>query len=391
MLASIALIFLTGLLLGWVLKRLHLPPLIGMLLAGILLGPGCLNVLDDALLAISPALRKIALVIILVKAGLSVRLQDLRQVGRPALLMAFVPAVCELLTVTLLGPWLLGLTRLEAAILGSVLAAVSPAVVVPQMVELMEQGWGTQKRVPQLILAGASLDDVVVIVLFTSLTGLTQGQAVSGWQLASIPLSILLGLAAGAGVGLLLCVLMKKWKPNTLHAVLVVLSASFLLVSAEDWLSVPLSGLLAVMAGANVLQLRLPALARQLTGMFSKIWVPAQVLLFVLVGAAVDIRYAAQAGWGVVLLILLALAVRTLGVCLCLVKTPLNLRERLFCMIAYLPKATVQAAIGGVPLAMGLGCGQLILTTAVVAIVLTAPLGAIGMHCTYRRLLEQEP
>lgn len=390
MLASIALIFLTGLLLGWVLKRLHLPPLIGMLLAGILLGPGCLNVLDDALLAISPALRKIALVIILVKAGLSVRLQDLRQVGRPALLMAFVPAVCELLTVTLLGPWLLGLTRLEAAILGSVLAAVSPAVVVPQMVELMEQGWGTQKRVPQLILAGASLDDVVVIVLFTSLTGLTQGQAVSGWQLASIPLSILLGLGAGAGVGLLLCVLMKQWT-NTLHAVLVVLSASFLLVSAEDWLSIPLSGLLAVMAGANVLQLRLPALARQLTGMFSKIWVPAQVLLFVLVGAAVDIRYAAQAGWGVVLLILLALAVRTLGVCLCLVKTPLNLRERLFCMIAYLPKATVQAAIGGVPLAMGLGCGQLILTTAVVAIVLTAPLGAIGMHCTYRRLLEQEP
>ena len=391
MLASIALIFLTGLLLGWVLKRLHLPPLIGMLLAGILLGPGCLNALDDALLAISPALRKIALVIILIKAGLSVRLQDLRQVGRPALLMAFVPAVCELLTVTLLGPWLLGLTRLEAAILGSVLAAVSPAVVVPQMVELMEQGWGTQKRVPQLILAGASLDDVVVIVLFTSLTGLTQGQAVSGWQLASIPLSILLGLAAGDGVGLLLCVLMKKWKPNTLHAVLVVLSASFLLVSAEDWLSVPLSGLLAVMAGANVLQLRLPALARQLTGMFSKIWVPAQVLLFVLVGAAVDIRYAAQAGWGVVLLILLALAVRTLGVCLCLVKTPLNLRERLFCMIAYLPKATVQAAIGGVPLAMGLGCGQLILTTAVVAIVLTAPLGAIGMHCTYRQLLEKEP
>ena len=377
-------------LLAALLQRLHLPPLLGMLLAGILLGPSVLNLLDDGLLAISGSLRKIALLIILARAGLTLRRSDLKKVGRPALLMCFVPALCELAAVTLLGSYFLGISRLEAAILGSVLAAVSPAVVVPQMLRLMEEGWGTERCIPQLILAGASMDDIVVIVLFTAFTGLAQGSGVSGWQLAAVPVSVVTGLAGGTLVGLVLTLLLRRWKPEGLGLCLVFLSVAFLLAALEDWGVVPFSGLLAVMAAANLLQQRQPEAGDTLQRQLSQLWVPAQMLLFALVGAAVDLHYAGQMGAGMLALLGLALLCRMLGVALCLLRTPLRPKERLFCMIAYLPKATVQAAIGGVPLAMGLACGQLVLTGAVAAILLTAPLGAIGMACTYRHLLTQD-
>lgn len=387
---SIALLFLTCMLLAALLQRLHLPPLLGMLLAGILLGPSVLNLLDDGLLAISGSLRKIALLIILARAGLTLRRSDLKKVGRPALLMCFVPALCELAAVTLLGSYFLGISRLEAAILGSVLAAVSPAVVVPQMLRLMEEGWGTERCIPQLILAGASMDDIVVIVLFTAFTGLAQGSGVSGWQLAAVPVSVVTGLAGGMLAGLVLTLLLRRWKPEGLRLCLVFLSVAFLLAALEDWGVVPFSGLLAVMAAANLLQQRQPEAGDALQRQLSQLWVPAQMLLFALVGAAVDIHYAGQMGAGMLALLGLALLCRMLGVALCLLRTPLRPKERLFCMIAYLPKATVQAAVGGVPLAMGLACGQLVLTGAVAAILLTAPLGAIGMACTYRHLLTQD-
>lgn len=389
-LGSIALLFLTCMLLAALLQRLHLPPLLGMLLAGILLGPSVLNLLDDGLLAISGSLRKIALLIILARAGLTLRRSDLKKVGRPALLMCFVPALCELAAVTLLGPYFLDISRLEAAILGSVLAAVSPAVVVPQMLRLMEEGWGTERCVPQLILAGASMDDIVVIVLFTAFTGLAQGSGVSGWQLAAVPVSVVTGLAGGTLAGLVLTLLLRRWKPEGLRLCLVFLSVAFLLAALEDWGVVPFSGLLAVMAAANLLQQRQPEAGDALQRQLSQLWVPAQMLLFALVGAAVDLHYAGQMGAGMLALLGLALLCRMLGVALCLLRTPLRPKERLFCMIAYLPKATVQAAVGGVPLAMGLACGQLVLTGAVAAILLTAPLGAIGMACTYRHLLTQD-
>lgn len=389
-LGSIALLFLTCMLLAALLQRLHLPPLLGMLLAGILLGPSVLNLLDDGLLAISGSLRKIALLIILARAGLTLRRSDLKKVGRPALLMCFVPALCELAAVTLLGPYFLDISRLEAAILGSVLAAVSPAVVVPQMLRLMEEGWGTGRCVPQLILAGASMDDIVVIVLFTAFTGLAQGSSVSGWQLAAVPVSVVTGLAGGMLAGLVLTLLLRRWKPEGLRLYLVFLSVAFLLAALEDWGVVPFSGLLAVMAAANLLQQRQPEAGDALQRQLSQLWVPAQMLLFALVGAAVELPYAGQMGAGMLALLGLALLCRMLGVALCLRRTPLRPKERLFCMIAYLPKATVQAAIGGVPLAMGLACGQLVLTGAVAAILLTAPLGAIGMACTYRHLLTQD-
>lgn len=389
-LGSIALLFLTCMLLAALLQRLHLPPLLGMLLAGILLGPSVLNLLDDGLLAISGSLRKIALLIILARAGLTLRRSDLKKVGRPALLMCFVPALCELAAVTLLGPYFLDISRLEAAILGSVLAAVSPAVVVPQMLRLMEEGWGTERCIPQLILAGASMDDIVVIVLFTAFTGLAQGSGVSGWQLAAVPVSVVTGLAGGTLAGLVLTLLLRRWKPEGLRLCLVFLSVAFLMAALEDWGVVPFSGLLAVMAAANLLQQRQPEAGDALQRQLSQLWVPAQMLLFALVGAAVDLHYAGQMGAGMLALLGLALLCRMLGVALCLLRTPLRPKERLFCMIAYLPKATVQAAVGGVPLAMGLTSGQLVLTGAVAAILLTAPLGAIGMACTYRHLLTQD-
>lgn len=396
MLTSLALIFLAGLAMAALCSLLRLPRIIGMLFTGILLGPYVLGLLDPSILAISADLRQMALIIILIKAGLSLDLGDLRRVGRPAVLMSFLPASFEILAYILFAPMLLGITRLEAAVMGAVLGAVSPAVVVPRMVHLMEEGRGTREGVPQLILAGGSCDDVFVIVLFSAFTGMAQGGSVNLAEFVGIPVSICTGILLGLAVGWLLCRFFDlAWNRGLpvrgSMKVLIVLGISFLLVAAEDWLEgiLPLSGLLAVMAMACALRLwGVSSVTDRLSEKFGKLWIAAEVLLFVLVGAAVDIRYTLQAGAAAVVMILLALCVRAVGVLLALAGTRLDWKERLFCVIAYLPKATVQAAIGSVPLAMGLPCGALVLSVAVLAILITAPLGAIGIDSTCRRLLR---
>lgn len=399
MLTSLALIFLVGLAAAALCARIGLPRIIGMLLSGMLLGPYVLGLLDPSILSISADLRRMALVIILMKAGLSLNIADLKRIGRPALLMSFLPALFELLAVVLLAPRIFGVTALEAAILGAVLSAVSPAVVVPRMVALIEERRGTGKAIPQLILAGASLDDVFVIVLFSSFMAMAQGDSVGVSSFLSIPVSMISGILLGALTSALLA-----WFFTSRHArgksirssvkVILLLGVAFLLLAVEEMLKgrLPLSGLLAVMSMSLTLAMRsAPCVVDRLKAKFGKLWLAAEAILFVLVGAAVDIRYTMSAGLGAVLLIALALVFRSAGVLLCLPGNPLTRRERLYCVIAYLPKATVQAAIGSVPLSMGLPCGSLVLSVSVLAILITAPLGAILMDMTRDRLLEAEP
>lgn len=398
MLTSLAIVFLLGLLAAALCKEVGLPRIIGMLAVGIVVGPYVLNLLDGSILSISSDLRSMALIIILIKAGLTLNIADLKQVGRPALLMSFLPAVLEILGCVLLAPPLLGVTKTEAAVIGAVLGAVSPAVVVPKMVSLMEERYGTGKSIPQMILAAASLDDVFVIVLFSTFCGMAQGDGASAGELAGIPLSILSGIAVGALTGWGLAWLFEacfrhRHCIRNSSKVILVLGVAFLLMALEDWLEniLPLSGLLAVMSMACAVQMKsVPSVGKRLAEKFGKLWLAAEVILFVLVGAAVDIRYTLQAGAAALALILLALVFRSVGVVLCMAGTQLNRKERLFCVISYLPKATVQAAIGSVPLAMGLPCGNLVLSVAVLSIIVTAPLGAFGMDATYRTLLERE-
>lgn len=399
MLTSLAFIFLVGLALAALCQRLHLPRIIGMLFTGILLGPYVLNVLDPSILSISADLRQMALIIILLKAGLSLDLADLKKVGRPAVMMACVPASFEILAFFLLAPAILGVNRIEAAVMGAVLGAVSPAVVVPRMVQLMDSRYGTGKSIPQMVLAGASCDDIYVIVLFSTFVSMAQGGAAHVMDFVNIPVSIVLGVLLGAAAGWLLSQFFetayahKHYVRNSMK-VIVVLGVSFLLMAVETWLEgiVSVSGLLAVVSMACVLKIRSTSfVSKRLSEKFGKLWLAAEVILFVLVGAAVDIRYTLTAGPAAVLMILAALAFRSVGVALCVAGTQLTWKERLFCMIAYLPKATVQAAIGSVPLAMGLPCGQMVLSVAVLAILITAPLGALGMDLTYKKLLTREP
>ncbi len=397
MLFSLAMIFLGGFVCAAVCDRIGLPRIVGMLLAGMIIGPHALGLFDASIRGVSADLRQAALIIILLKAGLSLDLARLKQVGRPALLMSFVPAGCEIVGFVFLAPILLGLSYIEAAVMGTVLAAVSPAVVVPKMVALTEEGYGVDKGIPQMILAGASMDDVFVIVLFTTCTRLAQGGRFSAISLFSIPVSIGLGILSGLILGIGLAKLFDRQRKRQqdmqgTRKGLILLACAFLLVSLENWLkgTVPISGLVGVMSMAVMVQRQTPQkVGQDLSQKFSKLWLAAEPILFVLVGAAVDISYTSAAGIGVVTLILLALVFRTAGVALCLIGTELSQKERLFCMIAYLPKATVQAAIGSVPLAMGLACGQMVLTVAVAAILITAPLGAIGMEYTYRKLLSK--
>lgn len=393
MLTSFAFIFLLGMLLSSILKKLRLPGLLGMLITGIVLGPYVLNVLDPSILSISADLRQIALIIILTRAGLSLDINDLKKVGRPAILMCFVPACLEIAGMILLAPGLLGISVLDAAIMGTVVAAVSPAVIVPKMLMLMEQGYGRENSIPQLIMAGASVDDVFVIVLFTAFTGLAQGESITAASFAQVPVSILTGMIAGVVTGLLLAVLFAKLHMRDSGKVVVLLSISFLMVALENSIKgvIPFSGLLAVMSMGIALQKKQPVVAERLSVKYSKLWVAAEILLFVLVGATVDVSYALAAGASAILLIFGVLLFRMAGVFLCMLKTRLSGKERLFCMIAYMPKATVQAAIGGVPLALGLGCGKIVLTVAVLAILITAPLGAFGVDMTYRKLLPRIP
>lgn len=398
MLTSLALVFLAGLAAAAVCSAINLPRIIGMLLVGIVLGPHMLNVLDDSILSISSELRQMALIIILLKAGLSLNLSDLRQVGRPAVLLSCLPATCELAGYILLAPYLLGVNRIEAAVMGAVLAAVSPAVVVPRMVFLMENRWGTDKSIPQMLLAGASCDDIYVIVLFTTFTGIAQGGNARAADFLNIPVSVVLGIAVGAAAGYALsrffeAAFARNHMVRGSVKVIIVLSVSFLLVALETVLKgkIALSGLLAVTSMACMLARKTTSEVRaRLSEKFGKLWIAAELILFVLVGAAVDIRYVSETGLAAVLMVFAALIFRAAGVVLCLAGTKLSRRERLFCVIAYLPKATVQAAIGSVPLAMGLPCGKIVLSVAVLAILITAPLGALGMDAAYRKLLKYE-
>ena len=398
MLASLALIFLVGLAMGALCGQLKLPRIIGMLITGIVLGPYVLDFLDPSILSISSELRKIALIIILLKAGLSLDIKDLKKAGRPAVLLSFVPASCEIIGYVLLAPVILGVNTVEAAIMGAVLAAVSPAVVVPRMVMLMEQKYGTKKAIPQMIMAGASCDDIFVIVLFTTFLSMAQGGSAHIMDFVNIPVSIVLGILLGIVFGLILYLFFEtsyahKHCVRNSMKVIIVLGCSFLLVSIESWLEnkISVSGLLAVVSMACTLKMKSTAfVSKRLSEKFGKLWIAAEVMLFVLVGAAVDIRYTLSAGFSALLVIIVALLFRTLGVLICTAKTNLTAKERAFCVIAYLPKATVQAAIGSVPLAAGLGCGKIVLSVAVLAIVVTAPLGAIGIDNTYKRWLEKE-
>lgn len=390
MLFSIALLLLGGMFAGWLCRKLRLPALLGMILVGVLAGPAVLDLIDGSILGISSQLRKIALIIILSRAGLTLNLEDLKKNGRPAVLMCFVPAAFEITGMILLAPVLLPVTRLEAAVMGSVVAAVSPAVIVPKMIKLMEEGYGVSKGIPQIILAGASVDDVFVIVLFSAFTSLAQGKEISVISFVNIPVSILLGAVIGMVLGYALASYFQRVGVRDAVKLLVFLSVSFLLTAAEDGLhtGITFSGLIAVMFMGIGLQRKKMDSAKMLSGKFNQMWVFAEVILFTLVGASVDISYVSSAGLAAVILIFAVLVFRMLGVRLCMAGTKLNWKERIFCMLAYMPKATVQAAIGGLPMAMGLPCGKIVLTVAVLAIFITAPLGAFLIDATYQKLLE---
>ena len=391
MLLSISLILILGMFMGWICRKMKLPALLGMLITGIILGPYGLNLLDGSILGISAELRKIALIIILTRAGLGLDLAGLKKIGRPAVLMCFVPASFELIGMILLAPKLMGLTVLEAAIMGAVLAAVSPAVVVPRMVKLMDEGYGVNEGIPQLILAGASVDDVYVIVLFSTFVGMMQGEGASILKFVNIPISIFLGIAIGLLIGVLLAYFFKKMHIRDTSKVLIILSISFLLVVMEDKLSTPItfSALIAIMFIGIGLQKKRKTVAKRLSVKYGKLWVAAEVFLFVLVGATVNIGYLGKVGVKALIVIIGALVFRVFGVFVCLLGTSLKRKERLFTMLAYTPKATVQAAIGGIPLALGFTCGDLVLTVAVLAIVLTAPLGAFAIDLSYKKLLNR--
>ena len=388
MLLSISMILIVGMSMGWVCQKCKVPSLIGMLATGVVLGPYVFNLLDSSILGISAELRKIALIIILTRAGLGLDMSELKKIGRPAVLMCFVPASFELIGIIILASKLMGLTILEAAIMGAVLAAVSPAVVVPRMVKLMDEGYGTKEGIPQLILAGASVDDVYVIVLFSTFVGMMQGEGVSVLRLINIPVSILLGILIGLLLGFVLAYFFKKVHIRDTSKVLIILSVSFLLVVFEDKLTTPItfSALISIMFIGIGLQRKREEVAKRLSVKYGKLWVAAEVFLFVLVGATVNIGYLGKVGMKALIVIIGALAFRMLGVFVCLIGTSLKKKERLFVMMAYTPKATVQAAIGGIPLNLGFACGDTVLTVAVLAIVLTAPLGAFAIDLSYKKL-----
>ncbi|MDY4027639.1 MAG: cation:proton antiporter [Butyrivibrio crossotus] len=391
MLLSIALILLVGMSASWICKKIKLPGLLGMLATGIVLGPYVLNLIDSSILNISSELRKIALIIILTRAGLGLDITGLKKIGRPAILMCFLPASFELLGIILIAPKALGMSVLEAAIMGAVLAAVSPAVVVPRMVKLMDNGYGTAKGIPQLILAGASVDDVYVIVLFSTFTGMMQGKGASIINFVNIPVSIILGMGIGILAGYLLAMYFEKIHIRDTVKVLLILSISFILVATEDMLNTPIkfSALIAIMFVGVGLHKKRDVVAKRLSQKYEKLWIASEVFLFVLVGATVNINYLGNMGIKALIVIFGALIFRMAGVFVCLIKTELNKKERLFTMMAYTPKATVQAAIGGIPLALNFACGETVLTIAVLAIVITAPLGAFAMDLSYKKLLRR--
>ena len=394
MISSLALIFILSLLAGELMRRIKLPRIIGMIFVGIIIGPYVLNLLSPEILSISAELRKIALIIILIKAGLTLNLDSLKKASRPALLLSFLPATFEVIGITIFAPLFFDITRTEAALLGAVLGAVSPAVVIPKMTELIEKGYGKNKSIPEMILAGASLDDIFVIVLFSSFLSANQSGEINLTSFLSIPVSIISGIALGAIVGLLVTLLFKRFKMRSEVRTIVVLAVSFTLITIEELIKpyFSLSGLLAVVASSCIIKLKSDeGVTKELANDHTRLWAGAEIILFTLIGAAVDIRYTLNAGLFAIVLLFLGLLVRTIGVLIALIKTPLNKKERAFVVFSYLPKATVQAAIGGVPLAMGLSCGSLILSVAVLSIIITATLGAFLMDISYKKLLSELP
>ncbi|MDO5571048.1 MAG: cation:proton antiporter [Bacteroidales bacterium] len=392
MLTSLSLIFLSSLALGWLFSKLKIPALLGMILVGIILGPNILNLISPNLITISPDLRRMALVIILLRAGLALNINEIIKVGTSVLLLCFVPASFEIIGFILLGPTLMKISISEAALIGTIVAAVSPAVVVPKMLNLIERGYGINKSIPQMIMAAGSVDDVFVIVLFTIATGFVSNSTFSALQLAEIPVSIISGIALGIAVGIGLTIYFKKFHLRDSIKVIILLSICFLLLALEDFAKniLPFSGLLAIMTMGATLLFKYKVLANRLSQKFLKLWIAAEMLLFVLVGAIVDINYLKSAGINAIALILFASIFRMAGVWVSLIKSNLNFKEKFFCMIAYSPKATVQAAIGSIPLALGLSCGNIALTIAVLSIIITAPLGAFGIDYLYKKLLVGE-
>ena len=392
MLASLSIIFLFGMFMGWIFKNLRLPPLIGMIIAGIIVGPYSLNILSETMLNISADLRKIALIIILSRAGLSLDLEQLKKVGRPAIMMCFVPAAFEMAACTIISHFVLNLSYIDSAIVGAVIAAVSPAVVVPRMIKLIDGKYGSKRGIPQMIMAGASADDVFVIVMFTAFVSLSQGGNISALSFIKIPISIFLGIAIGVVFGIILCRLFSAVSVGASSKVIIYLGLSLFLTSAETYLEsiMPFASLLSVMACGAIIYRLNPNDAKDMSSKFSELWVGAEILLFVLLGSVVDIKYAVASGMAVISVIILSLIFRMLVVQTCLIKTSLNRKERLFTSLSYIPKATVQAAIGSVPLSMGLSCGKTVLTVAVTAIILTAPIGAILIDKTYKVLLKKD-
>lgn len=392
MLFSLALIFTIGLILGEFFTKVKLPGFIGMIITGVVLGPFALNMIDSSILDISRDLREVALIVILIRAGLNLDISDLKKIGRPALLMSFLPATLEIITIIIVAPLLFDISYIDAAILGSVLAAVSPAVVVPKMIKLMDQGYGKEKRIPHLIMASASVDDIYVIVLFSAFISMYQTGDVSLTSLYVVPISIVLGALLGGITGFLLSKVFAKFRVRDTIKVLIILAAAFFIISLEDFVVdyIAISGLLAIMVLGITFLNQSEERAIRLRDKFSKLWVFAELVLFVLVGAAVDISVALDAGLLALVLLSAGLLFRFSGVMISLIKTNLNKYERLFAGISYLPKATVQAAIGAVPLALGVPSGELILALAVLAIIISAPLGAIGIDLTYKNFLKKD-
>ncbi|MBR2750747.1 MAG: cation:proton antiporter [Clostridiales bacterium] len=391
MLMSLALVLLIGFCISGIFKKLHIPSLLGLIITGIVLGPSVLNLLDPKILSISSELREIALIVILFRAGLSLDISDMKKIGRPAIMLCFVPATFEIIGAIVLGPACLGLSRVDSAIVGAMLAAASPAIIVPKMLWLMEEGYGTDKHIPQLIMAGASADDIYAIVLFTAFIGMSKGDGISAWTIVSIPISIVTGLAVGIVFGIIISQIFKMIHLRDTVKILLLFGLSFLFVGCESFISkyVPFSGLLAVMALGGAILNRRATVAKRLSVKISKIWVGAELLLFVMLGSAVEIKALLSAGLGSVLLILGALLFRSVGVIVSLLGSGLTWKEILYCDVAYFPKATVQAAVGAIPLAQGLLCGMMVLTTAVLSILITAPLGAILMDLTVKKCLKR--
>ena len=389
MLQSLGWMVLVGFVLAGLFQKFKLPGLIGMMIAGMILGPYGFNLLSDKILLISPELRQIALIVILLRAGLNLDLKDLKQIGRPAFLMSFIPATFEILTIILIATLIFKISVLEAALLGSVLAAVSPAVVVPRMIHLKQMNKGQKHKLPQMIMAAASVDDIFVIVLFTSFIGLLKGQGFKLNILYELPLSLVIGVVCGFGLAYGLTQVFKRIHMRDTIKVLILFSLSFFLVGYESEISafVPFSGLISVMTLGMGIQAFYPILASRLLGKFAKIWVGAELFLFILVGAVVNLSILSSVLWLGLFVIVVALLGRMVGVQMCLIKTELNIKERMFAGIAFLPKATVQAAIGSLALSQGLAVGELILSLAVLSILFSAPVGAIGIDLTAKNLL----